>query len=54
MVSQVTSGGYRRELQIDDLHHAIRVMRQRAQATQRSHYLIDGRGRVVQSVHPQR
>lgn len=54
VISRLDCGGYRCELQIDDLHSAVHATHQRAQATQRSHYLIDRKGKVVTAVNPPR
>ena len=53
VISQLECGGYRCEQQEDDFSHAVRVTRQRAAETQRRHFLIDRRGRVIKVVHPQ-
>ncbi len=54
VVSQMEDGSYQCEMQADDLSHAMRAIRQRTRESKRSHYLVDRKGRVIESVHPDR
>ncbi|MFM2080568.1 MAG: hypothetical protein RLZZ124_1680 [Cyanobacteriota bacterium] len=52
VVSRLDHGGYRCEQEAMDLSAAIWLTRQRAQQTQRRHYVVDRQGRLVEIVHP--
>lgn len=52
VLSRLEHGGYRCELDAEDLGSALRVTRLRAHETQRRHYIIDRSGRLVDVVHP--
>lgn len=52
VVSRLDHGGYRCEQEAMDLSAALWLTRQRAQQTQRRHYVVDRQGRLVEIVHP--
>lgn len=52
VLSRLEHGGFRCELDAEDLGAALTATRQRARETQRRHYIVDRSGRLVDVVHP--
>jgi hypothetical protein len=52
VLSRLEHGGFRCELDAEDLGAALTATRQRVRETQRRHYIVDRSGRLVDVVHP--